>query len=124
MKMRMVLSTVSGSFVAWLNAYVIHDEEEDRIDNPYGDGDLRCPTPPWSRSESLVLGENQWKRRNLRRRLRASRSFGCAENVDWLFDQFGTGVSREGLDDAVSAAERGGYPQVAQTLRARACVLS
>jgi hypothetical protein len=50
--------------------------------------------------------------------------FGCAENIDWRFDQFGTGVSRKGLDDTVSAAERGGYPQVAQTLRARACILS
>jgi hypothetical protein len=50
--------------------------------------------------------------------------FGCAENVDWLFDQFGTAVSREGLDDAVVAAERRGHEQVARTLRARACVLS
>jgi hypothetical protein len=56
--------------------------------------------------------------------LKSVAEFGCAENVDWLFDQFGTGVSRKRLDDAVSAAERGGYPQVAQTLRARACVLS
>ena len=29
--------------------------------------------------------------------------FGCAENVDWMFDQFGTGVSQKGLDDAVGA---------------------
>jgi hypothetical protein len=50
--------------------------------------------------------------------------FGCAENVDWLFDQFGPVVSRRGLDDAVCAAERGGYTQVVKTLRARACVLS
>jgi hypothetical protein len=48
---------------------------------------------------------------------------GVAENVDWLFDQFGPGVSRAALDNAVCAAETGGYPQVTRTLRARACVL-
>jgi len=29
MELRMVLSTVSGSFMSWLNAYVVHDEEEE-----------------------------------------------------------------------------------------------
>jgi hypothetical protein len=29
MEVRMVLSTVSGSFMSWLNAYVVHDEEEE-----------------------------------------------------------------------------------------------
>ncbi len=56
--------------------------------------------------------------------LKRAAEFGCAENVDWLFDQFGTGVTRKGLDEAVVAAERGGYLQVVRTLRARACVLS
>ena len=36
--------------------------------------------------------------------------FGCAENVDWLFDQYGdVGVSQAGLDDAVSAALTRGH---------------
>ncbi len=56
--------------------------------------------------------------------LKSVSEYGCAENVDWLFDQFGTVVSRQGLDDAVCAAERGGHRQVVQTLRARGCVLS
>jgi len=56
--------------------------------------------------------------------LKGVAEFGCAENVDWLFDQFGSGVSQRGLNAAVCAAESGGYPQVARTLRARACVLS
>jgi hypothetical protein len=50
--------------------------------------------------------------------------FGCAENVDWMFDQFGTGVSQKGLDDAVGAALERGHTQVVRTLRARACVPS
>ena len=51
--------------------------------------------------------------------------FGCAENVDWMFDQYGyVGLSQMALDDAVSVALTLGYPQVAQTLWARACVLS
>jgi hypothetical protein len=29
MEMRMVVSTVGGAFLDWLNAYVIHDEEEE-----------------------------------------------------------------------------------------------
>jgi hypothetical protein len=29
MEVRLVLSTVSGSFISWLNAYVVHDEEEE-----------------------------------------------------------------------------------------------
>jgi hypothetical protein len=29
MEVRMVLSTVGGAFVSWLNAYVVHDEEEE-----------------------------------------------------------------------------------------------
>jgi hypothetical protein len=49
--------------------------------------------------------------------------YGCAENVDWMFDQFGAGVSQRGLDDAVSAALTRGHEQVARTLRARACML-
>lgn len=56
--------------------------------------------------------------------LKRAAEFGCAENVDWLFDQFGTAVSRKGLNDAVMAAERGGYSQVVRTLQARALVLS
>jgi hypothetical protein len=28
MEVRMVLSTVSGSFMSWLNTYVVQDEEE------------------------------------------------------------------------------------------------
>jgi hypothetical protein len=56
--------------------------------------------------------------------LRCVAEFGVAETVDWMFDQYGTAVSRKGLEEAVSAAERGGYPQVARTLRARACVLA
>jgi hypothetical protein len=47
--------------------------------------------------------------------------FGCAENVDWLFEQYGdVGLSQTALDDAVSTALTRGYPQVAQTVRARA----
>ena len=57
--------------------------------------------------------------------LRRVAEFGCAENVDWMFDQYGdVGLSQTALDDAVSAALTRGYPQVAQTLRARACALS
>jgi hypothetical protein len=45
--------------------------------------------------------------------------FGCAENVDWLFEQYGdVGVSQRALDDAVSAALSRGHQQVARTLRA------
>lgn len=29
MELRLVLSTVSGSFLSYLNAYVVHDEEEE-----------------------------------------------------------------------------------------------
>ena len=44
--------------------------------------------------------------------------FGCAENVDWLFEQYGdVGVSQGALDDAVSAALSRGHEQVARTLR-------
>ena len=51
--------------------------------------------------------------------------FGCAENVDWLFEQYGdVGVSQAALDDAVSAALERGHTQVVSTLRARACVPS
>jgi hypothetical protein len=46
--------------------------------------------------------------------------FGCAENVDWLFEQYGdVGVSQAALDDAVNAALTRGHEQVARTLRAR-----
>ncbi len=51
--------------------------------------------------------------------------FGCAENVDWMFEQYGdVGLSRAALDDAVNAALTRGYPQVARTLRARARILA
>jgi hypothetical protein len=46
--------------------------------------------------------------------------FGCAENVDWLFEQYGdVGVSQAALDDALSAALTRGHEQVARVLRAR-----
>jgi hypothetical protein len=50
--------------------------------------------------------------------------FGCAENVDWMFDQYGVRVSQKGLDEAVGAALERGHTQVVSTLRARACVPS
>jgi hypothetical protein len=62
------------------------------------------------------------QRMDFEKALKSVAEYGCAENVDWLFDQFGPRVSRRGLDDAVCAAERGGYPQVVRTLRARAFV--
>jgi hypothetical protein len=64
------------------------------------------------------------QRLEFERALKGVAEFGCAENVDWMFDQFGAVVSQRGLDDAVSAALTRGHAQVAQTLRARACVLS
>ena len=50
--------------------------------------------------------------------------FGCAENVDWMFDQYGVRVSQKGLDEAVGAALERGHTQVVRTLRARGCVPS
>ena len=50
--------------------------------------------------------------------------FGCAENVDWMFDQYGVRVSQKGLDEAVGAALERGHTKVVSTLRARACVPS
>jgi hypothetical protein len=34
--------------------------------------------------------------------------FGCAENVDWMFDQYGdVGLSQAALDDAAGIAKSG-----------------
>jgi hypothetical protein len=77
-----------------------------------------------ARLEFVIPKEKSVEKSDFESALKSVAEFGCAENVDWLFDQYGPGVSRKGLDDAVCAAERGGYPQVARTLRARACMLS
>jgi hypothetical protein len=60
------------------------------------------------------------KRLEFESALRRVAEFGCAENVDWLFQQYGdVGASQAALDEAVSAALTRGHEQVARTLRAR-----
>ena len=45
---------------------------------------------------------------------------GCAENVDWLFENYGeVGVSQAVLDDVLLEAKRRDWKQVAMTLRTR-----